>query len=155
FAGLARLHLVLDRLLRALDQLAGAALALDLLLRRGREVVGLDGQLPLERALAEDADTIARAVGQAALGQGLTVHRVAVLEVLVQVAHIDDEVILVPRRMAEAALRHTAEQGHLAAFEVEGRMARTGAGVLALVAARGGLAHAAADATADALLALA
>src|SRR5262245_55548504 len=43
--GLARLHLVLLGLLRAGDDLGGASAGRDLLRRRLRKVVGLDGQL--------------------------------------------------------------------------------------------------------------
>src|SRR5262249_19476736 len=60
----------------------------------------------------------------------------------------------VPAGMAEAALRHAAEQGHLAALEGEDWLLGAGTGPLALAAARRGLAVAAAGPPADALLAL-
>ena len=63
--------------------------------------------------------------------------------------------MLVPGGVAEAALGDAAEQLHLAAFEQRGRLLGAGAGPLALGAARRGLAVAAADAAADALLLLA
>ena len=69
-----------------------------------------------------------------------------------EVADVDDEVVLVPGGVAEAALGDAAEQRHLAALEERREHLCAGAGVLALGAARGGLAVAAADAAADALL---
>src|SRR6516225_594053 len=58
----------------------------------------------------------------------------------------------VPGGVAEAALGDAAEQLHLSALEQRGRLLGAGAGPLALGAARGSLAVAAADAAADALL---
>src|SRR6185436_2816695 len=72
-----------------------------------------------------------------------------------EVADVDDVVDVGPGGLAEAALRHAAEERHLAALEGEGRLLGAGAGVLALAAAAGGLAVPAADAAADALLLLA
>src|SRR5205823_2028967 len=70
-----------------------------------------------------------------------------------QIADIDDVIRLVPGFVAEAALGDAAEQLHLAAFKDRRRLLGAGAGPLALGTARGGLAMAAADAAADALLA--
>ena len=72
----------------------------------------------------------------------------------VKVSHVDDEVVLVPGGVAEAALGDAAEQLHLPALEQRREHLGAGAGVLALGAARGGLAVPAADAAADALLLL-
>src|SRR5579885_2648918 len=60
--------------------------------------------------------------------------------------------MLGPGGVAEAALGDAAEQLHLPTLEERGEHLGAGAGVLALGAARGGLAVPAADAAADALL---
>src|SRR5205085_430234 len=133
------------------DQFAGAALGLDLLLGRLRKVVRFHGQFLAQVPVAEDAHAVRRAFGQAGRLERLGVHRRAGVEA-VEVADVDDVVILVPRRVTEAALGDAAEQGHLPAFEHRRRHLGAGAGPLALGAARGGLAHAGADAAADALL---
>src|SRR5262249_60486119 len=112
----------------------------------------LDRQLLIPVAVAQDAHAVGGAFGEADLLQRLGVHGVAVLEVGVEVADVDDVVVLVPGGVAEAALGDAAEQLHLAALEHHRGLLGTGAGPLALGAARGGLAVAAADAAADALL---
>ncbi len=67
-----------------------------------------------------------------------------------QTLQIEDPV-LGPENVGEAALGHAAMQRHLPAFKTA-HHARTGAGTLALVAARRSLAHAAAHAPAHAFL---
>src|SRR5262249_35217767 len=116
------------------------------------EVVGADGQLLGNLPRAQDADAVGRAVGQPGFLQGLGVDGGAVVEGAVQVADVHHEVMPVPGGVAEAALGDAAEELHLAALEEGGRLLGAGAGPLALAAARGGLAVAAADAAADALL---
>src|SRR5262249_10562399 len=136
----ARFHLVAGRLLGRGDHLDRAPLGLDLGLRRRREVVRADRELLGHLALPEDADAVARAVGQPDAPQRFVVDRRAVLEVPVEVADVDDEEMPVPGGVAEAALRDDAEERHLAALEEAGRLLGAGRGVLALGAARGGLA---------------
>src|SRR5262249_60022099 len=92
-------------------------------------------------------------LGQAGGAQGVGVHGRPLVEGLVEVADVDDVVVPVPAGVAEAALGDAAEQRHLAALEDRRGVAGAGAGPLALVAAGGGFAHAAARAAADALLA--
>src|SRR5947209_4732394 len=77
---LARLHLVAHGLLRRGDHLDGAALRRDLLGRGLRDVVRPDRELPAQVALAQDADAVGGAVGQAGLLERLQVDDVAVLE---------------------------------------------------------------------------
>src|SRR5262245_59629328 len=91
-----RFHLVAGRLLGRGDDFDRAALGLDLGLRRRREVVRADVELLGNFALPEDADAIARAVGQSDAAQRLVVDRRAVLEVLVEVTDVDDEEMPVP-----------------------------------------------------------
>src|SRR5262249_2315693 len=83
------------------------------------------------------------------------VDRIAGGKVFVDVADIHDDEVLIKRTMAETAFGDAANQHHLAAFFELTRQAGTGTGVLALAAARRGLAHPAADAPADSLLWLA
>src|SRR5262249_13430526 len=78
----------------------------------------------------------------------------AVGERLVEVADVDNVVLLVPGTVAETALGDAAEELHLAAFKERRRLLGTSAGPLALGAARGCLAVAGADAAPNALLAL-
>src|SRR5262249_48942561 len=68
---------------------------------------------------------------------------------------VDDQEDAVPGGVAEAALGDAPEQRHLAALEQLARHVGAGAGPLALAAARGRLAVAAARTPADPLLALA
>src|SRR4051812_12258038 len=70
------------------------------------------------------------------------------------VADVDDHRRHVPGAVAEAALGRAAVERRLAALEQRLEHLGAGAGVLALAAARGGLAVPAADAAADALLEL-
>src|SRR5262249_44174982 len=149
------LHLVAHRLLRAGDDLRRATPGRNLLGRRLREVVRPDRQLFGQLAVAEDAHAVRGSLGETGLFEGLGVHRGAGLELRVEVADVGDVVGLIPRRVAESALGDAAEQRHLPALERPARVAGPGAGVLSLVAAGGGLAVPAADAAADAFLALA
>src|SRR5437773_691062 len=70
----------------------------------------------------------------------------------VQVAAVDHVEVLVPGGVAEPPLRDAAEQRHLAAFKHRRRHLGAGAGPLPLGAAGRGLAHARADAAANAFL---
>src|SRR5262249_788750 len=105
-------------------------------------------------AVAQDADAVGRPLGEADALQRLLVDRLAFLERLVEVADVDDVEGAVPGGVAEAAFGDAAEQLHLPALEQRRRLLGAGAGPLTLAAARGRLAVAAADAAADALLAL-
>src|SRR5260370_22569727 len=86
----ARFHLVALRLLRRRDDLRGAALGGDLLGSRLREVVRLDDQFLRHVAGAEDAHAVSWALRQAGFLQRLAVHRVAVLERLIDIADVDN-----------------------------------------------------------------
>src|SRR5688572_19119139 len=93
FGFLARLHFVADRLLGGRDHFDGAALGLDLVGGRLREVVRLDDQLLGDVAGAEDAHAVRGALGEADLLEGFCVDGFAVLEGLVEVADVDDVVL--------------------------------------------------------------
>src|SRR5262249_2719618 len=69
-----------------------------------------------------------------------------------EVADVDLDVDLAPGVVAEAALGNAADERHLAAFREGMRLLGAGAAPLPFVAARGGLAVAAADAAAHAFL---
>src|SRR5262249_43172714 len=79
------------------------------------------------------------------------VHRAISVEAF-EVADVHDGVMLLPGRMAEAALGQPAEERHLAAFEQSARQPGSCAGVLALVAEPSRLALSRADAPTDAAL---
>ena len=107
-----------------------------------------DGQRLRELAVAEDLDPSCRRLTRPRSAQRLG-RRPSPLEA----RRARDEVhhrVLVLEDVGEAALRHPADERHLAAFEA-GPAAVAGAGLLALLAAAGGLAVARARAAADAL----
>src|SRR5262249_54187276 len=103
-------------------------------------------------ALAQDANAFGRSVRETRLPKRVAIDRRAVLEVLVQIADIDDEKVFRPGGVTEAAFRDAAEELHLPAFEEGRRLLGAGAGPLALAAARAGLAVPRAGTAADTLL---
>src|SRR5207253_1480149 len=117
------------------DDLGGTALGLDLLLGRLGKVVRLDRQFLAQLAGTQNTYTIGGSLGKTGFRQGRLVHGVPVGEAGVEVADVDDEERLGPGGVGEAALGDAAEERHLAALEVELRVAGAGAAPLALVAA--------------------
>src|SRR5579862_5539627 len=152
--GLTGFHLVADGLFGLRDDFRVAALVGYLLGGRLGKVMGLYHKFPGQLAVAKNADPVRGAIGQSLGLERGGIDRGAVLE-RVQLADVDHVIGLVPGGMAKTTLGNAPEQGHLAAFEAPVRHFGAGAGVLALAAARGGLAVAAARTAADALLAFA
>src|SRR5205807_6983931 len=107
------------------------------------------GELLGQLAVAEDLEPVSGALDQSGLAQHALVDEGAVIEAL-QVAHVHDGVLFL-EDVGESALRQTAMQRHLAAFEAEhARVA--GARLLPLLAAAGSLAVSRTGTAADALL---
>src|SRR5262249_50522152 len=102
-------HLVPNRLLRRRNHFHRPAFGRDLLGGLLREVVRLDSQLLRQLALTEDADAVGRALRQACAIQRFAVHDIAVVERRVEVADVDDEIVLAEASVAEAALGDAAE----------------------------------------------
>src|SRR5262249_15476638 len=100
----------------------------------------------------QDAHAVGRALGEPLGLERRRVDPVAGGEDAVDVAHVDDVVVLAPGVLAEAALGQAAEQRRLTALEQGTEDLGAGARVLALAAAAGRLAVAAADAAPDPLL---
>src|SRR5258707_4304613 len=103
---------------------------------------------------AKNSNALRRPVGQAGFAEGLLIDGGAVGKGLVQIAHVDDEISMGPASVTEATLRKASKEGHLAAFKTCLGLIGSGAGPLALAAAGGGLAVAAARTPADTLLPL-
>src|SRR4051812_10022103 len=110
---------------------------------------GFHRQLLGQLAIAEDANALRRSLGKANCLKSRGVDRGPLIEGI-QIAYVNDVINLVPSAMAKTTLRDAPKKRHLAAFECKQRLFRAGARVLPLAAARGGFAHAAADAAADA-----
>src|ERR1019366_9570400 len=151
FLVLLRLHLVLDRLLGRRDHFGRASLGLDLFVGGLRKVMRLDDQFLGDVARAQNAHAVGGAVGEADALERLGRDGVAVVERLIDIADVNYVKFLIPGFVGEPSLGDTAEKRHLAAFEGEARILGAGSRVLALGAARGGLAMPAARSTADAL----
>src|SRR5690606_22968946 len=113
------------------------------------ERVRMDGEVLRELAVAEDLDQVVAPLDEALRLEGLDVDRRAGVEHLegadVDVRHAGGE------RVAEPALRQAALHRRLAAVEVQLVDVALRPGLLALLAAGGGLAHAGAGAATDAL----
>src|SRR5438045_31916 len=131
------------------DLLAGAACRFDLLFRRFGELRRADVELLRQLAVAEDLDAVVLPLHQAGLAQSVLVDRGAVVEAL-QVAEVYHGVLFL-EDVREAALRQTAMQRHLAAFEAEAA-GEAGARLLPLLAAAGRFSVAGAGTASDALL---
>ena len=114
----------------------------------------LNSELLGEFAVTENLDFRALVVGESGLGESLDGDFGTGFELLLEIGNVDTESLGVERRIVEATLRNTADEGHLATFEAEFLLV-TLAGALTLVTARGRLAHARAAAAADALPAMA
>src|ERR1043165_816748 len=132
------------------DLLAGTACRFDLFARAGGELRRLDGQFLGELAVAEDLDAVGRlSLDESRLAEGAFIDGHAVVETL-EVRDVHDGVLFL-EDVGEAALRQTAMQRHLAAFEA-GHAREAGAGLLPLLAAARGLAVSGSRTAADALL---
>src|SRR3954468_8325860 len=138
-----------SRKFNLLNLLAGAACRFNLFAGRFGELGGLHGQLLGELAVAEHLDAVVLALDETGLAKGRLIDRGAVVEAL-EVREVHDRVDLL-EDVGEAALRQTAVQRHLAAFE-SAHAREAGAGLLSLFTASGGLAVARSRAAADALL---
>src|SRR5947207_12395339 len=112
----------------------------------------LDDELLGDVAGSQDAHAVSRALGEADTLERRSIDGVAVIERLIDVADVDYVEFLIPGLVREPALGDAAEQRHLTAFESEARLLGAGARVLALGAARSGLAMPAARPAADAFL---
>src|ERR1051325_6689019 len=125
------------------DLLAVTPCRFDLFARAGGELRRLDRQLLGELAVAEDLDAVRRlALDETRLAEGALLDGHAVVEPL-EVRDVHDGVLFL-EDVRKAALRQTAMQRHLAAFEAEHpRVA--GARLLPLLTAAGGLAVAGAE----------
>src|ERR1051325_1914038 len=123
------------------DQLARAALALDLQTRARAERVRHNRQLLRQLAAAENLDAIGLAVGQADRAQRRLIDARAILKT-VQRVEVDGDIRHGEAGVVEPALRDAAGQRHLAAFEADADRTARARG-LALAAAAGGLAVAA------------
>src|SRR5260370_11320064 len=154
FARRTRLHLVPLGSLGRWNHLGSSAFSRDLFRRGLGEMMRPNHELLRKLTVPQDAHASGWSLGEPGAAQGVLIDRGALGKRLVQVAHIDDVEVLVPRGMAEAALGDAAEERHLAAFEGLRRHLGAGTCLLPLPAARGRLAVTAADAAADALLAL-
>src|SRR5690349_2083215 len=100
-----------------LGLLAGAAGFLDDLFGRLRELRGRDGELLGELAVAEDLHAVVLTLDQAGLTKCCLVDARTIVEAL-EVGDVHDRVVLL-EDVRESALRQTAMQRHLAAFEAE------------------------------------
>src|SRR6185312_12210421 len=143
FLGLRRRRQDLHRPARLLDRLA----------RRLRRAPDREFSLGLELAIAEQLHAGLLAPHQTGLDHGGGVDRrldvdEAGVDRRLHLAEVDLVELDGERRVAEAALRQAAMQRHLAALEALD--AHAGARGLALAAAASGLAHAGANAAADA-----
>ena len=131
----------------------GAACGLDLGL--GRCAAGnLHRELLGEVADGEDLDFRTLVVRESLRRERLDGDLRAGIEHLLQGGEVHAESLRVEAGVVEAALRKTAHERHLTAFEAEFLLVAL-ARVLALVAARRGLAHARTATTTDAFAALA
>src|SRR5437588_1025393 len=131
------------------DLLAGAPCRFDLLPRRSGELRRVHGQLLGQLAVAENFDPVVLALDQAGLAQRRLVDGGAVVETL-EVRDVHHGVVFL-ENVREAALRQAAVQRHLAAFE-SAHARESGARLLPLLAAAGGLAVARTRTAAHALL---
>src|SRR5208337_31003 len=124
----------------------------DLFLRRGAECVGVNGELGLQLAIAQNLDGIRGAAHKTVRAQQLRRHRLAFGE-HVEFLEVDDG-ILHAERIVEPALRNAPVQRHLPAFKAAPpRIAAPR--FLALVALPGSPAELRADAAAHAHFTLA
>jgi hypothetical protein len=87
-------------------------------------------------ASAENFDQLQGAIGQTSFAQCRFVNSSAVVE-LVQIFQIDWDIAGSERSVVETALGHTADEGHLTAFESDTNGA-TGTGCLAFATATAG-----------------
>src|SRR5260370_39765973 len=87
-------HLVPHRLLRRRNHLGRPALGGDLLRGGLREVMRLDDQFLGQFAMAKDADAVRRPLRQPRSLQRLAVDDIALVKRRVEVADVDDEVVL-------------------------------------------------------------
>src|SRR6516165_4676618 len=124
----------------------------DLFLGGGAKSLGVNGELGLELAIAENLDRIRGPANKAVRTEKFGSNRLARRE-HVKFLEIDDG-IRYPERTVEPALRDAAMQRHLPALEAAAARI-TAPGFLALVAGAGGLPEFRAHAAPDAHLALA
>src|SRR5580693_9228554 len=121
------------RLLRGGPDYTGLAAGfLDLLRRRLRKNVRFDVDAARDFTGPEDLETVAELIDNAALDQAVHGERVAFQ--FFQILEVDDRILLL-EDIGKSALRQTAVQRHLAAFE-SAHDAVTGNGARALVTAR-------------------
>src|SRR6266850_2269679 len=107
-----------------------------------------DGQLSGQVAIAENLDFLNRTVGETSIAKGAFVHARAVIK-LVKRFEIDGDVASRVAGIIEAALRDSADERHLAAFEADANGAARARG-LAFATATAGFAMAAGFALAKA-----
>src|SRR5262249_55938880 len=98
------------------------------------------------------ADAIRRSLGQPRPLQRFAVDDFAVVEGGIEVADVDDEIVLLKASVAEAAFGDAAEQLHLPALEDREGHVGARAGILALAASTAGLAVAGTGTATDAFL---
>src|SRR5262245_13254024 len=125
-----------------LDQLGLAAERRDPLLRLAAEAVGVDRERLRELAVGQHLEPVAQLLQDAVAPEQVGRHDRARLEHL-EPPEVDAGELLAEGRVREAALRHPPVERHLAALEA-GLAGEAAAALLALLAAPGRLAEAAA-----------
>ena len=111
-----------------------------------------DGQLARQITIAENLDSLYRAIRQAGIANRGFIHASAILE-LIEIVKIDRHVIRRMARVVESALGDTTNQRHLATLEADANRAAR-AGCLAFATATAGFAVPAGFALAEALAAM-
>src|SRR5262249_29318547 len=117
------------------------------------KMVGLDNQPFGQLAVAENPHSISGPSRQPGFAQGILIDHIPIGKGFVQGADVNNMKLAIPSAMAKTALWDAAKQRHLSALKRWRRHVGAGTGVLALAAARGRLAVAAANTPTNSLLA--